>query len=278
MKPVRRQSAIAAAAAGSAGALPGGTQSIVRTVTLLQALGTRRQIGWRLTDIAAHCGLSTSTAYRIMTCLTALRLARQRPRDRRYVPGPALYELALTVPACAHFQTACHPLLVEIAAQTRWVVFLALLSGSETVCVDRVGATSVNLMNEVGRKVPLAGSALGVAILLGLPAAEQRRMLGASRQALLANPAHRGRSYAQMWQRSQRLGVGLNLGNILPGGASLGVSIRSPQGRPVAALSVAGPVGEFTERRIAAATQLLRETAARIAREQAELLAELEAG
>lgn len=46
----------------------------------------------------------------------------------------------------------------------------------------------------------------------------------------------------------------------------------------MAALSVAGPVGEFTEQRIAAATQLLREAAARIAREQAELLAELEAG
>lgn len=274
MNPARRPCARAAAR----GATPGGTQSIVRTVTLLQALGTRRQIGWRLTDIAAHCGLSTSTAYRIMTCLTALRLARQRPQDRRYVPGPALYELALTVPACAHFQTACHPLLARISAQTGWVVFLALRSGGETVCVDRVGTTSVNLMNEVGRKVPLAGSSLGIAILLGLPAGERRSLLAASRKALRANAAHRARTYDAMWDRSRRLGVGLNLGNILPGGASLGVAILSPGGSPVAALSVAGPLAEFTEQRIAAATQLLRASALRIAREQAELLAELEAG
>ena len=167
---------------------------------------------------------------------------------------------------------------LQISAQTGWVVFLALRSGSETVCVDRVGTTSVNLMNEVGRKVPLAGSSLGIAILLGLPAAERRALLAASRKALRANAAHRGRAYDAMWERSRRLGVGLNLGNILPGGASLGVAICSPQGRPVAALSVAGPVAEFTERRIEAATRLLRASAQRIAREQAELLAELEAG
>jgi DNA-binding IclR family transcriptional regulator len=114
-------------------------------------------------------------------------------------------------------------------------------------------------------------------MLLCLPPAEQRRQLAASRRALRSNPAHRGRTYEAMWQRSQRLGVGINLGNILPGGASLGVPIVNRQGAPVAAISVAGPLAEFTERRIAAVTQLLREAAARIEREQADLVADLEA-
>jgi DNA-binding IclR family transcriptional regulator len=263
--------------ARKSGLPPPGTQAIGRTVALLKVLGTRRQIGWRLTDIAAQCGLSTSTAYRILTSLAAMRLARQRPQDKRYVPGPALYEMALTVPSYFQFQAACHAELLQISQKTRWVVFLALRSGEEVVCADRVGATSVNLMNEVGRKVPLAGSSLGVAMLLCLPPAEQRRQLAASRRALRSNPAHRGRTYEAMWQRSQRLGVGINLGNILPGGASLGVPIVNRQGAPVAAISVAGPLAEFTERRIAAVTQLLREAAARIEREQADLVADLEA-
>ena len=65
---------------------------------------------------------------------------------------------------------------------------------------------------------------------------------------------------------------------ILPGGASLGVPIVNRLGEPVAAISVAGPLAEFTERRIVAVTQLLKEAAARIERDQAELVAELEAG
>ena len=81
-----------------------------------------------------------------------------------------------------------------------------------------------------------------------------------------------------MWVRSQRLGLGLNLGDILPGGASLGVPILNASGKPVAAISVAGPRPEFTERRIATVGQMLKDVARRIEREQAELIADLEAG
>ena len=115
-------------------------------------------------------------------------------------------------------------------------------------------------------------------MLLRLPPGEQRRLLAANRRALRSNLAHRGRTYDAMWQRSQRLGVGINLGNILPGGASLGVPIVNRHGAPVAAISVAGALAEFSERRIAAATQLLKEAAARIERDQADLVADLEAG
>ena len=258
-------------------ALPSGTQSIVRTVKLLKALGARRQIGWRLTDLAAHSGLSTSTAFRIMTCLSAMRLARQRPHDRRYVPGPGLYELALSVPSCADFQAGCRATLLKISERTGWVVFLALRSGEDSVCIDRVGSTSVNILNEVGRRLPLAGSSLGVAILLGLPARERQRILAANRQALRSNKAHRGRTYDQMWRQSQQRGLGINLGNILPGGASMSVPILDTQGHPVAAVGVAGPLAEFTERRIGTVSQMLRESAARIAAEHAEVIAELAA-
>ncbi|MCC6532637.1 MAG: IclR family transcriptional regulator [Burkholderiales bacterium] len=255
--------------------VPPGTQSIVRTVELLKALGARRQIGWRLTDLAAHCGLTTSTAYRIMTCLTALRLARQRPRDKRYVPGPALYELALNVPSGARFQGACRASLTAVAEETGWVAFLALRSGEDTVCIDRVGRTSVNIMNEVGRRLPMAGSSLGVAILLALPVRERSRVLAANRRALRSNAAHRERTYDQMWRESRRRGIGINLGDILPGGASMSVAIRDGEGRPLAAIGVAGPLAEFTESRIGAVKQMLVEAATRIERDHAALVAEL---
>lgn len=258
--------------------IPAGTQSIVRTVQLLKALGARRQIGWRVTDLAAHCGLTTSTAYRIMTCLTGLRLARQRTHDKRYVPGPVLYELALNVPAYFRFQAACRQYLERIHTETGWVVFLALRSGDETVCIDRVGTTSVNIMNDVGRRLPLAGSALGCAILLALPHREQERIWRANRRTLLQNKAHRDRPYDEMWRRSQALGLGLNLGDILPGGASMSAPILDHGERPVAAVSVAGPLPEFTDARIGAVGQLLRDTVARIRREHADIIAEIELG
>src|SRR5262249_54596178 len=143
---------------------------------------------------------------------------RQRARDKRYVPGPALFELALSLPAYFEFQVACREHLLRLAKHTGLVAFLSLRSEDETVCVDRVG-TSVNVLNEVGRRLPLAGSAMGVAIIMALPRQQRQAVLRASRKALNSNPAHRGRSYDEMWKRSQQFGMGLNLGDIVPGAA-----------------------------------------------------------
>jgi DNA-binding IclR family transcriptional regulator len=258
--------------------IPSGTQSIVRTVTLLKALSARSQIGWRLTDLAAHCQLTTSTTHRIMRCLTAMRLARQRPHDKHYVPGPSLYEFSLAVPLYFQFQAACEASVAKVAARTRWLAFLALRSGDETVCIDRQGSTSVNLMNDVGRRLPMAGSSLGVAMLLSLPRGEQQALLARNRRALRSNPAHLGRAYNEMWRRSREAGFGLNLGDIVQGGASMSVAIVDAAGAPIAALGAAGPLNEFTEARIASACALLKDEVAKIQRDQAALIAELGTG
>jgi DNA-binding IclR family transcriptional regulator len=257
--------------------VPSGTQSIVRTVDLLKALGTRRQIGWRLTDLAAHCGLTTSTTHRIMGCLVAMRLARQRAEDKRYVPGPGLYEFGLTVPLYFQFQAGCAASVRRVSVRTRCVTFLALRSGDETVCIDRQGTTSVNIMNDIGRRLPMAGSSLGVAMLLRLPRVEQQRVLAENRRTLRSNPAHRRRTYDTMWRRSQEAGLGLNLGDIVPGGASMSVPIADDGGTPLAAIGVAGPLAEFSESRIAVMRDVLSDEATRIGREQAGLIAQLRA-
>ncbi len=254
---------------------PAGTQSIGRTFELLKALGARRKIGWRLTDLAAHCGLTVSTTHRIMACLTYMRLARQRSHDRRYVPGPMLFEFALTLPDYFEFQAACKQSLARMAKHTGWVAFLSLRSEDEVVCVDRVGSTSVNVLNEVGRRLPLAGSSMGVAILMALPDREQQEVLRRNRRVLRSNPAHRQRAYEEMWSRSQEWGMGLNLGDIVQGAASVGFVIRGTDGRPVAALGLSGPVGEFTDGRIRQARRILEDERRLIEKDQKDLIAEL---
>src|SRR3954469_21500039 len=108
--------------------VPAGTQSITRTILVLKTLALRKEIGWRLTDLAAHCGLDNATAYRIVACLTAERFVQQRSRDRRYVPGPLLYELSLALPAYGTFVSAMRPELGRIARRLRGISFLYMRS------------------------------------------------------------------------------------------------------------------------------------------------------
>ena len=80
------------------GDTPAGTQSLGRSIRLMRVLATRGEIGWRLSDLAAACGLDKGTAHRILASLVQERLVRQRPGDRRYLPGPLLFELSLALP------------------------------------------------------------------------------------------------------------------------------------------------------------------------------------
>lgn len=249
-----------------------GTQSIARAADLLKALGTRKTIGWRLTDLAAHCGLDDSTAHRIMSCLASLRLAHQRPMDRRYVPGPMLFELALGLPAYFDLQAACHKSLVGLVRKTGWTAFLYLRSGDESVCLDRVGASARPPAVDVGTRRPLAGSAMGVAMLLALPKPEQKAVLASSLRKVRSVPAHRGRAYNRMWRRSLAEGMALNLGDIFPSTGSMAVAILDARKQPFAAIGVAGPLGEFSRERIAEVKQWLLSEARRIEREQSELI------
>lgn len=254
---------------------PRGTQSIVRAVELLKVLGTRRKIGWRLTDLAAQCHLDDSTVHRIMACLSSLRLVQQRPGDRRYVPGPVLYELAVALPDYPVFQGACHQSLLKIARKTGWVGYLYLRSGDESVCIDRVGTSSVQLLNDIGARRPLAGSSFGIAMLLALSGQDQRVTLAANRRSIRAIAPHRNSGYVKMLQRSRRHGIGISLGDIIPGVGSIGMPILDIRHQPVAAIGLRGPLGEFSRDRIACATQLLRDEAERIGRDQQDLIAEI---
>jgi DNA-binding IclR family transcriptional regulator len=88
--------------------MPSGTQSLTRSIKLMRVLATRGEIGWRLSDLAAACGLDKGTAHRILASLVKERLVQPRPDDRRYLPEPLLYELGLSLPGHHEFQAAAN--------------------------------------------------------------------------------------------------------------------------------------------------------------------------
>ena len=154
-----------------------GTQSIQRSVLLLKAVAERRDIGWRLGDLAQYCCLEKTTAHRMLKCLVAERLLRQRSEDRRYIPGPLLFELATSLPAYMGFRDAVHADLESIARRLNSIAFLHLRAGNEAVCIDRAGNASVNPLTVIGTRRPLTLSTAGVAILIAMSRRERRDIM-----------------------------------------------------------------------------------------------------
>lgn len=242
-----------------------GTQTLSRAVVLMKAVATRPLQGWRLTDLAAHCGYDKGSAHRLLAGLVHERLVVQRPADRHYLPGPLLYELGLGVPPLAAFQARCAPSLARLARVTRAVAFLYLASGHEFVCAARVGSTSLKGMSvEVGTRRPLVVSAAGVAILLALPAAQQAEALAANLRQIEPVGAARMAGVQRMLRRSRRHGFGVNLGDVVPGIHAFGIPMFDEAGLPTASISVVGPAQRLPRTRVDDIRQMLHAEAARI--------------
>ncbi|MGE0804953.1 MAG: IclR family transcriptional regulator [Burkholderiaceae bacterium] len=252
---------------GAAPATRRGTQSLERAIGLLRELSTRLTGGWTLTELATQCGLDRGTAHRMLDCLIREGLVIRQPLNRGYLLGPLAFELGLAASARFDPRTACGPslrLLVERSGET---AFLNLRSGRDTVCVDRSDGpqTLKALAVEIGARRSLVASAAGVAILMALPAAE-RRVLTQSSLAHLrrADAAHRA-GIGRMLRESEAAGYAVNRDHIIPGITAIAVPIGDRDGRPVAALTLAGISQRLNERRCGKLIGILAAEAEKIA-------------
>jgi DNA-binding IclR family transcriptional regulator len=250
-----------------------GTQSLERAASLLKALAARGTFGWRLSDLAKHCELDKGTAHRIMAFLVRERLARQRPGDRRYVPGPLLFELSLSLPALGAFCAACAPSLARVAARLGGFAFLCLPSGADFVCAANAGESSIKaLAHEVGLRRPLVVSAGGVAILLALPADEARAVIAENMRRVQKSGEVRVKAVERMLRRSEALGYGVHLSDVVPGVNTYGVAVRGERGAPLASISIAGSSELLPQSRAPAVVAVLEEEAKVIAADAGGLL------
>lgn len=251
-----------------------GTQSLERGALLLRELAARGTLGWRLSDLAKRCDLDKGTAHRIMGFLVRERLARRRAGDRRYVPGPLLFELALALPGHGDFRAACTPHLARLAGRLGGFAFLCLRSGNDFVCAANAGGSSIKaLSHEVGLRRPLVASAGGVAILVALPPEEAKAVVAENMRRVRKSGEVRAKAVERMLRRSEAEGYGIHLGDIVPQVNTYGVAVRDARGAPFASVSIAGASGDFPVSRAAELLAALEPAAAGIAREALALLA-----
>jgi len=141
------------------------------------------------------------------------------------------------------------------------------------VCLARADAARVQgLSVEVGTRRPLAVSAPGIAILLALDAKEAERVLAANMVLIRRYDVLRARSVERALRRSRRAGLGLNLGDIVPGLWSFGVPVFDGHGHPFAALGATGHAENYSTERIPEIAKLLRTEARRLEEECAALI------
>jgi len=225
---------------------PNGTQSIERAVHLLKLLATRSTFGWGLTELAQRSAIEKPTVHRILARLEQDRIVQRDPHKSRYLPGPLLVELGLSVPSYQPMLEEARVTIRRLSQRTGGVSFFYLRSGREFVVAGRVEQTAhPGMLNDLGYRRPLLMSAGGVAMLVAMPADLRAEIVQSNLAELRDMGIPRLERFERMLERSLALGYSANLEDVAPGIHSFAVPILDHAFLPMGSISVAGEPQRF---------------------------------
>jgi len=149
---------------------PQGAQGTVRIAALLRIVAAHNAAGMKLSEIARLAGLEQSTAHRIVSALHSVGFLSREPGSRRYHLGPLLFELFTTAFPHFNIRELCLPSMESLAERLGDTVYLAVRSGFDGICVERVeGSFAIRTCTvDVGQRRPLGVGAGNLAILSSL--------------------------------------------------------------------------------------------------------------
>jgi DNA-binding IclR family transcriptional regulator len=136
-------------------------------------------------EIAERTGLPKATVSRLTHTLTALGYLNHSKRFSQYSLGTAVLSLGYSMLGNLDILKSARPLMQELADNTEASVSLAARDGLHMVylenCVAR--ANMITLRIDVGARTRIANTAMGRALLCGLPADERADLVAQIRQA-----------------------------------------------------------------------------------------------
>ena len=230
----------------------GGTvQSIVRALTLLEALGDRRgEIGIAL--LSKQVGLHVSTTHRILGTLIERGYARQNPETGRYALGARALHLADSYLGQVDLRRVARPILERLSRETGETANLVLLAGREPLYLNKAESSqSLRIFSRIGHRAPLHCTAVGKILLAYRPREEADALLGSNPlEALTKHTIVSAGQFHRELDKVRDQGFALDREECEEETCCIAVPIRNARGSVEASLSISAPAVRLTPRRM----------------------------
>ena len=207
-----------------------------------------------VSEAAERLGVARSTAHRLLAMLVYRDFAEQG-KDRRYMPGPALYPAGLAPEQTLTLKEVARPHLQVLAAKVNETANLMVRIGTQVRFVTTVECDQVlRVGDRAGRVLPAHLASGGKALLAALDA-RQLAELYRNQDVDLAR-LHKELIIVR------RRGFAVNDQRTETGVSAVGVALSGPAGAPQAALSLAIPTARFDRSQLPAWVSALTTAAA----------------
>jgi len=251
--------------------LPLGTQTLLRGMAIIEAVAGGAHT---LSPIGERIGCTRSTTHRLVTALVQAGYLRHSATSgtgvRTYLLGPKLVEMGFLAREMLPVVQAARRHLDALAALTQDTVHLGITEGTEVLYLDKLsGQRGLEMRSRIGKRMPMASTGVGKALMLDLPEAQWRSLYDAAlAHAATPNAALPAwEDYRQRMRRFAAMGAALDMEENELGIRCVAAPVRDAGAEIVAAISVASATPYMPENRMDALVPDVIEAAAAISRD-----------
>jgi DNA-binding IclR family transcriptional regulator len=233
----------------------------------------------RISEITRRLGIDKSSAYRIVSTLHEQGFVEQDTETRKYFLGVKVIEVASLKLRSIRLLPTAKPVMHELMQRTRESIHLSTLVEGEVMYLDSEECSGVfNVNTLAGGRAPLHSSAVGKALLAGLPQEEVDRLIAVEGLTQFTD-----RTIINLQEFHSHLagirehGWAIDDEETYAGVRCLAANIRDHRGVAVGSVGLSGPAQRVTNDRIPILAQLVKEAAAKISRQLGYVPAKREA-
>jgi IclR family KDG regulon transcriptional repressor len=219
------------------------TRTLSRGLDVLEALATADEFGLGPSALAEAVNLDKATVTRLVRTLVEAGYVVQDKSTRRYRLTGKILRLAHGVTVHLDLRSLTRPHLKALQEEFGETVHLGVMEDLQVVYVDKlVSDKSIQLVSAVGQTMPLHSTSLGKAMLAALPEGEREAKYAGMDFAPRTRRTIRSvDAFRDEIRQTQLRGYAIDDRENEDFGACVAAAIIGPRGRPVAAISVAGP-------------------------------------
>lgn len=233
-------------------AFPPGTQTLTRGLSVIEAVAEGHST---LMEIASVIGCSRSTTHRLASTLVQAGYLRSTSsaNGQSFILGSRLVEMGFLARDHLPVVTLARDHLTALGAKTCDTVHLGIREGVEVLYLDKIpGQRGLEMRSRIGKRMPLASTGLGKALMLDLPESEWRTLYNVA----LSHPATPHArlpdwsDYRAGLRQSGLMSCAFDLEENEPGIRCVAAPIRDAGGKVVAAVSLASATIYMSEIRM----------------------------
>lgn len=193
-------------------------------------------------ELSDLSGLPKSTVSRVTSALVRANLLVHKLDSDRYHLGPRVLALAHAYKRANPIGELIGPAMQKVAEQTRGTIGLAARDGTDMVYLNIWrGVSHITIRQDVGSRMPIANSALGLAYLAALREHERRAVLADIRQHDGGNWPETLERVEQAVEQVRRYGYCMGIGVWQPDVNGVAVALRWGDYGEAYALNLGGP-------------------------------------